>query len=420
MPYYTAAMVRYMRQQGLLSSKLKQTNRSKRFRKQTKIHLSCNEKLNRKKTIKLNETLCEEDFDINTGSYIRTQPIFARSGIQISNKILTFDEKKLRYMKCLLAKQVFMIQNQTDPTPIIHPSFNEYIIHYDQPSIDLPSYQNELIYFVTHKEFSTKILVARIYDKNTGIRDNPLYLKIIKHLSKKHPNIVQVWDIFQNDEQVITVIEDYSHAFPMDRYLAEFGPQTELVVHFWCRQIYSALDFLGDMGICHNNLMPKYLMIKESKKTIRLTGFYKSIIYWDASKENIIFNNCIPLPDNGKMLEKPTFRPPEIYSNTNESYDPLMADIWSLGAILFNALSCTYPYNYKIFNPLIEDEIKNNIKNKLNVSEDCIGFLETLLTTKVKKRFSFDQFLKHNWFAQKIVEPMPTLFKINNEVQEIG
>lgn len=413
MPYYTRAMVRYMRQQGMsqpvISSKLKQMIKSKQLRKKTKTRLS-----NQKERKTLNETLCEEDFDLSTGSYIRTQPIFARSGVKIQSKILTFDEKKLRYMKCLLAKQVLMIQNQSNPTPTSHPSFNEYTIRFDQPCIDLPSYQNESIYFVSHKEFLNKLLVARFYDEKTGIKDNPLYLKIIKHLSKKHPNIVQVWDIFQNDDGVISVIEDYSHAFPLDRFLMQFGPQTELMVHFWCRQIYSALDFLGDMGICHNNLMPKYLMLKESKKTIRLTGFYKSIIYWDASKENIIFNNCIPLPDV-KSVEKPNFRPPEIYSNTNESYDPLMADIWSFGAILFHALSVAYPHNYKIFNPLIEEEIQENIK-QLNVTGDCIDFLEALLTTKVKKRFSFDQFLKHNWFAQKVVEPETSINKINEEI----
>src|SRR5699024_5611458 len=77
----------------------------------------------------------------------------------------------------------------------------------------------------------------------------------------------------------------------------------------------------------------------------KITNFRRAVIYWDVAKNNITFLPCLPLPGQqsssasasaASQPEASCFQAPECYGDpAKEAFDPIIADTWSYGAVLF-------------------------------------------------------------------------------------
>ena len=308
---------------------------------------------------------------------------------------MTFDDKRLTYMKNLLRLQVDRIQRMEGAIPSTGKPYSKYRLELDNP---VKSGNQCTMFRAHHVDFPNVPMVVMVYDHITEVVPNPFYLKILRHLGKKHPFILQTWEIFVDENERTLVIQEFANRNDLGTYLAKKGTQSEMQVCEWAHQLYKALDYLGDMAICHRNLKPRRVLLIHKELGVRLTGFYDSVIYWNVNTEDILNFPCIPL--SKKPRDAPDFQAPEVYGNpAKEEFDPVTADVWSYGAIIYFMVTQSYPYNFTVDNPLLEEEIQCNV-NRLSITEDGKGFLMPLLTTNAMLRLTFERIGSHPWFSQ--------------------
>lgn len=203
------------------------------------------------------------------------------------------------------------------------------------------------IYKAVHAEFLSIPLIVKIYENMAKSAKNPIFLKVLRHLGKKHPFIVPTWDIFHDHSQRVFVFQEFMAKSNLDCFLREYGCPKESQLCEWARSLYKAMDYLGDMGICHRNICPKSVLIHKDF-SLRLTNFENAILYWNPQKENIIHMPCIS-SNLHSHLAKAEFKAPECYGDpATEVFDPILADTWSLGAVVFYTTQMTYPYDFQV------------------------------------------------------------------------
>ena len=107
------------------------------------------------------------------------------------------------------------------------------------------------VFRAKHKDFPEVGLIVRVYENCAVNLMNMLYLKILKHIGKKHPYIVQTWDIFKTEKNLIMVFQEYANRNDLQQYLERSDSPGEKQICEWARELYQAMDYLGDMGVCH-------------------------------------------------------------------------------------------------------------------------------------------------------------------------
>jgi serine kinase len=108
------------------------------------------------------------------------------------------------------------------------------------------------------------------------------------------------------------------------------------------------------------------------------------------------------------------YAPPEIVAGT--PYDPLKADIWSLGVILFIMLNAVMPFDDTKLRKLMADQKSRNyafrdiVVDKLTI--ECINTVRLLLEPEPEKRCSIDQVLQSKWLKKHIEKDNMKKFKM--------
>ncbi|KAF2830021.1 Pkinase-domain-containing protein [Ophiobolus disseminans] len=145
-----------------------------------------------------------------------------------------------------------------------------------------------------------------------------------------HPNIVRLYDIWENRNELYLIME-FVEGGELFSYIHEKGGIVEInVVHIF-RQIIAALIYCHRINIHHRDLKPENILLDRDTMTVKLVDF-----------------GMAALQPTGKKLTTPCGSPhyaaPEVIKTT--SYDGAKADVWSCGVILFVLLTGTPPFNY--------------------------------------------------------------------------
>ena len=306
-------------------------------------------------------------------------------------------QRKMLFMRSLLRAQVDQLSQCNGPYPVetMNKLFAAYQINYNLLRHEGPGLK---IYDAKNMNAPELSLMVRIYLRSEHNPNTDLYLKMLRHLGRKHPYIIHTWEMFYDDENVY-IFQEYATKGNLVEYMQENPPVTEKQAAFWAKQIYRALDFLGDLAIAHRDLAPIHLVVKPmvDEMWLKLTGFKHSIIYWDIVNNDIQFCNCVPLAK--QQEDGPNFQPPEVYGNPEtEQFDPIQADIWSYGANIYFMLAKQYPYNLNQPSDNIDDEIWHNVSSLKSVTDNCKQFMFALMRMNANDRMPFDFIERDPWF----------------------
>ncbi|TKA22853.1 hypothetical protein B0A50_07753 [Salinomyces thailandicus] len=146
----------------------------------------------------------------------------------------------------------------------------------------------------------------------------------------EHPNIVQLYDVWENRNELYLIME-YVDGGELFHYVDERKGLHEDEAVYIFRQIVSALLYCHRLLICHRDLKPENILLNSKDLTVKLIDF-----------------GMAALQPEGRQLSTPCGSPhyaaPEVVSN--KPYDGTQADVWSCGVILYVMLTGTTPYNY--------------------------------------------------------------------------
>ena len=208
-----------------------------------------------------------------------------------------------------------------------------------------------------------------------------------------HPNIIKLYEIYENDNYIYLVMELCTGGELFDRIIqkTEQGKQfTEKEVAKIFQQMMSAINYCHSNKIVHRDLKPENLLLasQDENSPIKVIDFGMSRIFNDKQA----------------MFDKvgtAYYISPEVLDGF---YDE-KCDIWSAGVILY-ILLCGYPP----FNGNDDDEIFESIRKRkfvypdaewANISSEAKDLINKMLSEPLN-RLTAEQVLCHPWLKNQL------------------
>lgn len=202
-----------------------------------------------------------------------------------------------------------------------------------------------------------------------------------------HPNIVQLYETYEDKTKIYLVMELVTGGELFDR-IVEKGSYTEKDASDLIRQILEAVDYMHEQGVVHRDLKPENLL------------FYSPD---DDSKIMISDFGLSKMEDSGVMATAcgtPGYVAPEVLAQ--KPYGKAV-DIWSIGVISY-ILLCGYPPFYdendaNLFAQILKGEFEFDSPYWDEISDSAKDFIRHLMCVSVEKRFTCKTALAHPWIS---------------------
>ena len=240
--------------------------------------------------------------------------------------------------------------------------------------------------YLGKSKYTNDNVSIKIIDKSTFIK-NPDDLLLVKNeidILKilKHRNILTLYEIFESNQYIYLVTEHLSSEL-LNLILNKKRLNEQDAAKIFV-QLVDALQYAHKMQICHRDIRVEHVMF-DNNNIPKIIDFGYSSFY-----------------RKGHTLQEPigslSYACPEIIQQ--RSYDPELADVWSLGVCLFVMLCGYLPFSE-------EDDEQNNklicsgkIDYPKEIGNICKDLLKKMLEVNPKKRLNFLKISRHPWVKQ--------------------
>ena len=210
-------------------------------------------------------------------------------------------------------------------------------------------------------------------------------ISIMKQLD--HPNIIRLFETFEDHRNIYLVMELASGGELFDRII-ELGHLTEHQAAIIMQQILRAIQYMHQSKVMHRDLKPENFLFgtKESieKSPLKIIDFGLSCRF-----------------EPGQLMSTkagtPYYVAPQVLAG---KYDE-SCDVWSCGVIMF-ILLCGYPPFYgdtdaEVLRKVREGVFTFNPADWRNVSEDAKDLIRKMLQFNPKDRYTAEQAMNHVW-----------------------
>merc|ERR1712232_38934 len=246
---------------------------------------------------------------------------------------------------------------------------------------------------VTSKRSGRKYAVKIIDKKNVGQDMQRLRVEIDILTRVKHPNIINLKEIMEDDDTLYIITELVTGGELFDK-IVELGAYTEADAAKLVFNMVSAIDYLHSMNIVHRDLKPENLLLKDSSNVseVKLADFGLSKIVSEGVQKQLMQTAC----------GTPGYVAPEVL--TADGYDKEV-DLWSIGVITY-ILLCGFPPFYNEHLPVLFEAIMKAVYDYPEdywdeISDTAKNFIDRLLVVDPEKRMTTTQALAHPWLAGK-------------------
>lgn len=191
-----------------------------------------------------------------------------------------------------------------------------------------------------------------------------------------------------------------------DRIEAD-GPLSELEGQKMMLQVLHGLKYLHQQcSIAHRDISPENVLSGED-------GDYSIIDFGMCLRVPMHPETGLPMPVRRQSrCGKRHYMAPEVIDqqlptigDRNDVYDPTLADIWSLGVLLFFALTGTPPMDSatpkdKRYLRIVGGRLHDLVKRwELQLTDDAVYLMQQMLQEHPQQRIALDDILKHQWLT---------------------
>ncbi|RWR87719.1 serine/threonine-protein kinase ATG1a-like protein isoform X2 [Cinnamomum micranthum f. kanehirae] len=254
-----------------------------------------------------------------------------------------------------------------------------------------------VVWLARHRCLGDEVAVKEIEKKN--LSNNKAKESLFKEISTlspiRHPNIIRLYEAIETAEKIFLVLE-YCVGGDLAAYIQRFGRVSEDVARHFMRQLASGLQVLRENNLIHRDLKPQNLLLSSKDETPVLKigdfGFARYL-----KPQGLADTVC----------GSPLYMAPEII--LGKKYDA-KADLWSVGAILFQLITGKPPFGgnneYQLYQNILKSnelQFPQNVVDELHA--DCIDLCKSLLRRNPDERLTFEEFFNHKFMA----EPRPAI-----------
>jgi calcium-dependent protein kinase len=211
----------------------------------------------------------------------------------------------------------------------------------------------------------------------------------------EHPNVVKLFETFENDTQVFMVLELLEGGRLLDKVTKEYDPIAAVRSTRMLLQMALAVEHLHNRCICHRDIQPSNFLNIDDKP---LSEAVVKLIDFTTAKR---FGAEEPLMKT--KICTPGYVAKEILTRKEVSYTEKI-DIWSLGVVFFITISGTLPFSGPSDFEILKKVKKGAFKFEpeeiwATVGDSARDLISQMICPKVEDRLSARGVVEHPWFA---------------------
>lgn len=254
-----------------------------------------------------------------------------------------------------------------------------------------------VVWHAKHRVHGTEVAIKEIV---TGRLSKKLEESLMSEIdilrNINHPNIIQLYDMIQEPGKIHLVLE-YCEGGDLSKFIQRrHGRIPEATAKHFMLQLASGLKILRDNNLIHRDLKPQNLLLSTNADNSVLKiadfGFARSL-----QPRNLAETLC----------GSPLYMAPEIMQL--QKYDA-KADLWSVGAILFQLVTGKTPFTGNNQIQLLQNIMRSTElyfpSDITDLSSDCIDLCRKLLRRNPVERLTFEEFFNHPFLSQKQPDEM--------------
>nr|XP_043621496.1 serine/threonine-protein kinase ATG1c-like isoform X2 [Erigeron canadensis] len=286
-----------------------------------------------------------------------------------------------------------MAQSSSSSPPHRVRSVGDYLV-----GKQLGSGSFSVVWHAKHKIHGTQVAIKEILlgkMNNKKLEESLMSeIDILKNIN--HPNIIRLLDMIKEPGKIYLVLE-YCRGGDLSVFIQKRHGRIpkSTSVHFM-QQLAAGLKVLRDNQIIHRDLKPQNLLLftNEDNSTLKIAdfGFARSLHRGLAET----------------LCGSPLYMAPEIMQL--HKYDA-KADLWSVGAILFQLVTGRTPFTGNTQFQLLQNILKSTElqfpPDARDLSPDCMDLCRKLLRQNPVERLTFEEFFTHPFFSQTKPDELP-------------
>ena len=248
-----------------------------------------------------------------------------------------------------------------------------------------------------------EIAIKRIVDINK------LKTEIAIMIKADHPNIIKLYEIYQDNSHIDLIMEECKGGELFERIIRNIEKHknySEKTAAKIFKQLISAIAYCHSQGICHRDLKPENILFlsEEEDSPIKVIDFGLSKIF---GKYNNIINN-----EMTSFVGTAYYVSPEVLQG---KYDE-KCDIWSAGVILYIMLNGEPPFNgsndNEIYRCISQMKFSFPESKWKNISEDAKDLIKKMICVP-ERRFNAQQVLNHVWIKKNAPHSKGNIINLN-------
>ncbi|XP_031625569.1 uncharacterized protein LOC116342192 isoform X2 [Contarinia nasturtii] len=204
--------------------------------------------------------------------------------------------------------------------------------------------------------------------------------------SVQHPNIIHIYEVFENREKMVLVME-FAAGGELYDYLSERKVLTEEEARRIFRQIATAVYYCHKHKICHRDLKLENILLDEHGNA-KIADFGLSNVF---EEKRLLATFC----------GSPLYASPEIVKGT--PYQGPEVDCWSLGVLLYTLVYGAMPFDGSNFKRLVK-QISAGDYYEPKKPSNASPLIREMLTVCPKRRATIEQICNHWWVNESYTE----------------
>ncbi|CAD8097825.1 unnamed protein product [Paramecium sonneborni] len=203
-------------------------------------------------------------------------------------------------------------------------------------------------------------------------------IQMMKRL--EHPNLIQLYDVFEQNDEKIVVMELCKR--DLKDLITKKNVQENEILNI-VLQLLNGLKELARLGLLHRDLKPANCF--ECGGIFKL-GDFGSVIEADYSGKKLMKQQFGTL-----AYEAPQMLMKEKYS--------VKCDIWSLGILIYESLFGQYPWQCQTEGQYLRAMKTWGVRFPIGkrISNECQDFILRCLAIQEKNRMDWDELFEHRW-----------------------